>query len=113
MGYTRVGVEPCPAIASGPGRVVLGTFHHSAGDVYDVRLSDGTQLGVTARHPVWSVDRGDWVSVGDLEPGETLETWHGPVRGGFALDAAHATDHRSQTGSGRSHQTVQSRRRFE
>ena len=34
----------------------------------------GRSWGVTARHPVWSVDRGDWVSVGDLEPGETLET---------------------------------------
>lgn len=66
--------------ASGPGRVVLGTFHHSAGDVYDVRLSDGSQLGVTARHPVWSVDQGDWVSVGDLEPDETLESLDGPVQ---------------------------------
>lgn len=65
---------------SGPGRVVLGTSHHSAGDVYDVRLSDGSQLGVTARHPVWSVDRGECVSVSDLEPGETLETLHGPVQ---------------------------------
>ena len=50
----------------GPGRVVLGTFHHSAGDVCDVRQSDGTQLGVTARHPVWSVDRGEWVPVGGV-----------------------------------------------
>ena len=64
----------------GPGRVVLGTFHHSAGDVYDVRLSGGSQLGVTGRHPVWSVDRVAWVPVCDLEPGETLETLHGTTQ---------------------------------
>gem|GEM_PF-6892614 len=65
---------------AGPGRVVMGVFHHSAGDVYDARLSDRSQLGVTGRHPVWSVDQEDWVSVGDLEPGETLETLHGIVQ---------------------------------
>ncbi len=90
-GYAQVvAVEPYPAIASGPGRVVLGTFHHSAGDVYDVRLSDGSQLGVTARHPVWSVDRGEWVSVGDLEPGETLEALDGPVQFESATPRAEA-----------------------
>ena len=54
-GYAQVvAVESCPVIASGPGRVVLGTFHHSAWDVCDVRFSNGTQLGVTARHPAWT-----------------------------------------------------------
>lgn len=41
----------------------VGHLPPLGGDVYDVRLSDGSQLGVTARHPVWSVDRGKWVSL--------------------------------------------------
>jgi Pretoxin HINT domain len=35
---------------------------------------------VTARHPIWSLDRGAWVSTGELEIGERLSGRAGPVR---------------------------------
>ena len=33
----------------------------------------------TPIHPIWSLDRGDWVPLGEMEPGETLASATGPA----------------------------------
>ena len=34
----------------------------------------------TPTHPVWSIDKQDWIGLGDLEPGERLKGEDGPAR---------------------------------
>ncbi len=58
--------------------LVTGTFRHTSGEVYDLKLaSESKPIGVTGSHPFWSVSREAWVSVLDLEIGETLKTLEG------------------------------------
>ena len=58
-------IEPCPPLEEGEGRLVTGTFKHTSGEVYDLKLaSESKPIGVTATHPFWSVDRHTWVSAG-------------------------------------------------
>src|SRR5262249_27260157 len=68
-----VGVEPCPDIEEGPGRVITGTFAHKEGWAHDL-LVEGSEesIGVTAQHPFWSPDRNIWVPAGELREGERL-----------------------------------------
>ncbi|MFN7803178.1 MAG: polymorphic toxin-type HINT domain-containing protein, partial [Planctomycetaceae bacterium] len=74
-------IEPCPPLASGPGRTVTGTFAHSAGDVLDLEIEGlDTPLGCTANHPFWSADRQDFVPAGSLTIGEHLRTESGTLR---------------------------------
>ena len=71
-------IEPCPPLEEGEGRLVTGTFRHTSGEVYDLKLeSESKPIGVTATHPFWSVNRREWVSGIDLEVGETLKTLEG------------------------------------
>ena len=71
-------IEPCPPPEEGEGRLVTGTFKHTPGEVYDLKLeSESEPIGITAMHPFWSVDREAWVSAIDLEIGETLKTLTG------------------------------------
>jgi len=73
-------VQACPAIADGEGRVVTGKFvTRDVANVVLVTLANGTEIRATDVHPVWSVDREDWVPAGDLEPGEQVDTLTGPV----------------------------------
>jgi hypothetical protein len=73
-------ITPCPEIAEGEGRVVTGRFvTRDAGNLVTVALDNGTEIRATDVHPVWSVDREDWVPAGDLEPGELVDTLAGPV----------------------------------
>ena len=73
-------ITPCPEIAAGEGRVVTGRFvTRDAGNLVTVALENGTEIRATNVHPVWSVDREEWVPAGDLEPGELLDTLAGPV----------------------------------
>ncbi len=78
-GFARVvAIDPCPPLGQGAGRLVTGTFRHTSGEVYDLKLaSESKPIGVTATHPFWSVDRNAWVSAIDLEIGETLKTLEG------------------------------------
>ena len=78
-GFARVvAIEPCPPLGQGAGRLVTGTFRHTSGEVYDLKLASETKpIGVTASHPFWSLDRNAWVSAIDLEIGETLKTLAG------------------------------------
>ena len=61
--------------------LVTGRFRHSRGTLLDLHLEGQTApLGVTARHPIWSLDRAAWVPAGELEIGERLSGRAGPVR---------------------------------
>ena len=74
-------IEPCPPLASGPGRTVTGTFAHSAADVLDLEIEGlDAPLGCTANHPFWSADRQDFVPAGSLTIGEHLRTESGTLR---------------------------------
>jgi hypothetical protein len=69
------GIGQCPPIESGYGRVVLGTFTSVSSDVYELKLAGQDEaIGVTSGHPIWSLDRGDWIAAGALRPGERLAT---------------------------------------
>lgn len=72
-----VSVDPCPAIESGSGRVVLATITHVNGDLRVLRLADGEEIELTGTHRLYSLDRGDWIATKDLRPGETLKTCNG------------------------------------
>ena len=73
-------VRACPPIAEGAGRVVTGKFvTRDVANVVRVTLANGTEIRATDVHPVWSVEREDWVPAGKLEPGEHVDTLSGPV----------------------------------
>ena len=78
--FTVSGLEDAPHIASGPGRVVLSTFTRLSNDVYEVGFGDGVApLRGTGSHPLYSLDRDDWVRVRDLRIGERLQTAEGAI----------------------------------
>jgi hypothetical protein len=70
-------IDECPEIAGGEGSVVTATFKtrevntvvHAEiiGPDGTIELIEGTPI-----HPIWSVDRNDWVPLGELTEGETL-----------------------------------------
>jgi hypothetical protein len=70
-------IEACPAIAEGAGSVVTARFVtrevHLVASVQlrgprgELETLTGTQL-----HPIWSVDRADWIPLSQLQPGERL-----------------------------------------
>ena len=73
-------IRPCPPIAGGEGRVVTGRFvTRDVANVVRITLVNGTEIWATDVHPVWSIDREDWVPAGKLEPGEYVATLTGPV----------------------------------
>ena len=73
-------IRPCPPIAEGEGRVVTGRFvTRDVANVVLIAFENGTEIRATDVHPVWSVDREDWVPAGKLEPGEQVDTLSGPV----------------------------------
>jgi len=71
-------IDDCPPIADGVGSVVTARFVtrevHFVARV-DVLGADGTVETITGTtiHPVWSVDRQEWVPLGELIEGETLQ----------------------------------------
>ena len=70
-------IDDCPPIAEGEGSVVTARFAtrevHVVASV-DVLGADGTVETITGTtiHPVWSVDRQEWVPLGELAQGEGL-----------------------------------------
>ncbi|HRI02059.1 MAG TPA: Hint domain-containing protein [Saprospiraceae bacterium] len=53
-------------------RPVTGLFVHQSNDVWKIKFDDGTELGVTNNHPIYSVSKGDWQHAGHLEIGEEV-----------------------------------------
>ena len=73
-------LSPCPPVAEGPGRVVTGRFvTRDAGNLVQITLENGTEIRATDVHPIWSVDREEWVPAGELVPSEQVDTLTGPV----------------------------------
>ena len=73
-------VRDCPPIADGEGRVVTGRFvTRDVANVVRITLASGSEIRATNVHPVWSINREDWVPAGKLEPGEQVDTLTGPV----------------------------------
>ena len=64
----------------GPGRLVLSTTETTSNDVYELSfIEDAEALRGTGSHPLYSLDRDDWVRVRDLQVGERLQTAEGAV----------------------------------
>ena len=77
---TVVRVADCPTIESGPGQVVLATVTHRNDRVYEIRFDAHAEpLYPTARHRLFSVDRGTWMRTDELREGERLLTADGCV----------------------------------
>jgi Pretoxin HINT domain len=77
-------IDDCPEILDGDGSVVTGRFitrEVSAIARVEILGPKGIieTLEGTPVHPIWSVDRGDWVSLGEIVPGDQLATPNGPA----------------------------------
>ncbi|HRI02063.1 MAG TPA: Hint domain-containing protein [Saprospiraceae bacterium] len=55
-------------------RPVITTFKRNAPVVYDYYFSDGAVIGATPEHPFFSVDRNNYIAVGELQLGEQVMT---------------------------------------
>ncbi|MGI6416368.1 MAG: Hint domain-containing protein [Thermoguttaceae bacterium] len=66
--------EPCPPVASGPGRVVLTTVNHLNANVLELTLVDGRgrqeRLRPTGSHKFFSEDRQEFVAAEELRQRE-------------------------------------------
>ena len=77
-------VAPCPTLSNGHGNLVTGRFvTRGATNLVEATFSDGlnepTILNGTSIHPVWSLDRLDWVPLGELAIGEQVYSNDGPL----------------------------------
>lgn len=78
---TVLSIGPCPQIQPGSGEVVTGTITHIRSGVLELKLAGiDNPLGVTNNHPVYSVDRREFIPAGDLKIGETLQLLTGITR---------------------------------
>jgi hypothetical protein len=94
---TVISISACPEVRPGPGQVVTATFAHPpATQVLDVTIgspptveiattdccadSDSESIGVTDNHLFWSVDRHDFIPIGEMAIGERLLTYHGDTK---------------------------------
>jgi hypothetical protein len=70
-------IGPCPVIATGEGSVVTARFcTREVHEIVRVEIlgpnGEIETLAGTAIRPIWSIDRQDWVPLGELEAGEQL-----------------------------------------
>ena len=75
-GWVQVhSIDPCPPLCEGPGNLVTGRFVTvQAANIVRATFSDGTILTGTDIHPVWSLDKQDWVPLGELSFGEQVHS---------------------------------------
>lgn len=71
-------IDDCPEIAGGEGSVVTATFNTREINTIvraEIIGPDGTieTISGTPIQPIWSIDRNDWVPLGELAEGETLQ----------------------------------------
>ncbi len=81
---TVIAINDCPPIQTGVGTVVTGKFVHQCvpgTKLVHLRIAGQSEpTGVTDNHPYWSVDRHDFVPVGELRVAELIDTEFGPRR---------------------------------
>lgn len=77
-----VGIDPCPVIQNGPGRVVITTVKHFSRNVQELTATTPDRQTETIKqdssYRFQSVDRADWVRIRDLKKGEKVR-WLGDV----------------------------------
>ena len=77
-------ILPCPAIEEDSGNVVTGTFAHEAAPnsrILSVSFTNGARIeGVTDNHPFYSVDRDDFIAIGEMREGESVKVSDGVTR---------------------------------
>ncbi|PHQ33165.1 polymorphic toxin-type HINT domain-containing protein [Rhodopirellula bahusiensis] len=74
-------IESCPPLSDGHGNLVTGRFvTRGATNLVEATFSDGTILNGTSIHPVWSLDRLEWVPLGELEIDEQVHSNDGPLQ---------------------------------
>ena len=60
--------------------MVTGRFvTYNAKQVFKVEFAGGVVLVGTPKHPVWSLDRVDWIGLGELRQGERVAAHDGPA----------------------------------
>jgi len=82
-GYARViSVSETPRVKPGRGQVVTATFSHPPStNVLDVTIEGSDKpISVTDNHLFWSVDRQEFVPIGEMEIGELVQTFQGSTR---------------------------------
>ncbi|MCO8122152.1 hypothetical protein NHH03_10420 [Stieleria sp. TO1_6] len=75
-------IKPCPAIQSGEGQVVTGTFRHTCDDLVELQIEDEpAPIICTSGHPIWDATTRQFVAAAALEStsrtlglGSTAET---------------------------------------
>ncbi|MDR2439866.1 MAG: HINT domain-containing protein, partial [Planctomycetaceae bacterium] len=76
-------IERCPEIRAGPGRVVLTTVNHLSRGVCDLTYKNSTGQNETIRptssHRFYSLDRKDWIHIGDANSGEKLQGFNNDI----------------------------------
>jgi hypothetical protein len=79
-----ISVGPCPEIKRGRGNVITGTFRHEADSnqkILRVEFSNGAVIqGVTDNHPFYSADRHEYVAIGEMHEGDTVQIRNGLAR---------------------------------
>ncbi len=73
-------IEPCPPIAQGAGHVVTSRIvTRQASELVEIEIDDDEILSGTPQHPIWIVERQDWVKLEEVEPGQHVWTDGGPL----------------------------------
>ena len=76
-------ILPCPQLEQGAGRTVLTTVNRLARGVIELSLrdADGNEETIrpTDEHLFYSKSHGDWLSAGELQPGEHLDGTDGLI----------------------------------
>jgi hypothetical protein len=70
-------IERCPEIRAGPGRVVLTTVNHLSRGIckltYTIQDGKSETIRPTISHRFYSLDRNEWIHIGDARFGEKLQ----------------------------------------
>jgi hypothetical protein len=70
-------IEECPEIRAGPGRVVLTTVNHLSRGIcsltYTTQEGQSETIRPTSSHRFYSLDRNEWIHIGDARIGEKLQ----------------------------------------
>ena len=82
VGWAKiVDVDDTFEYVPGEGNLVTGTFEHIAQETIDLQIEGQEKpIGCTPTHPIWSEDREEFVSAGDLFEGERVRVLNGDTK---------------------------------